>query len=61
LQQITSLLSQHRLWISSLYVPSIDNLADPPSRGLPAVNRLRASSSFTIPPYLLPFLSHVPP
>ena len=36
LQRITSLLAQHKLWISSLYVPSLDNLADPPSRGLPA-------------------------
>jgi hypothetical protein len=56
LQHITSLLSQHRLWISSLYVPSVDNLADPPSRGLPATGIPRATSSFTLPAYLLPFL-----
>jgi hypothetical protein len=58
LQRITSLLSQHNLWISSLYVPSIDNLADPPSRGLPAIDRPRAPSSFILPSSLLPFLSH---
>jgi hypothetical protein len=60
LQHITSLLSQHNLWISSLYVPSLDNLADPPSRGLPAANLPRAVSSITLPPYLLPFLSRTP-
>jgi hypothetical protein len=58
LQHITTLLSQHKLWISSLYVPSVDNLADPPSRGLPAANLPRASSSLTLPPYLHPFLLH---
>jgi hypothetical protein len=58
LQHITSLLSQHKLWISSLYVPSLDNLADPPSRGLPAVGLSRAVSSLTLPSYLLPFLSN---
>ena len=54
LQCITTLLSQHRLWISSLYVPSLDNLADPPSRGLPAIGRSKAPS-FSLPPYLLAF------
>jgi hypothetical protein len=58
LQHITSLLSRHKLWISSSYVPSLDNLADPPSRGLPAVGFSRASSSFSLPTYLRPFLSH---
>jgi hypothetical protein len=58
LQHITSLLSQHKLWISSLYVPSVDNLADPPSRGYPAVGFPRAISSPTLPSYLLPFMSN---
>jgi hypothetical protein len=60
LQNITSLLSQHRLWISSSYVSSLSNLADPPSRGLPAVGLPRTVSSFTLPTYLHPFVSHVP-
>jgi hypothetical protein len=60
LQRITYLLSHHKLWISSLYVPSVDNLADLPSRGLPALNRLRASSTISLPVVLQPFLSHVP-
>jgi hypothetical protein len=59
LQVITSLLSQHGFWISSFYVPSIDNIADLPSRGLPAVDRPRSSTSFILPTHLLPFLSHV--
>ena len=54
LQRITTLLSQHKIWISSLYVPSIDNVADPPSRGLPAVGRSRATT-LSIPPYLLSY------
>jgi hypothetical protein len=58
LQRITSMLSHHKLWISSLYVPSVDNLADLPSRGLPATNRSRSLSTFTLPLPLLPFLSH---
>ena len=60
LQRITSLLSQHKFWISSLYVHSVDNLADPPSRGLPAPNRTRAISSFALPFCLHPFLSRAP-
>ena len=36
------------------YVPSIDNVADPPSRGLPAVGRSRATT-LSIPPYLLSY------
>jgi hypothetical protein len=56
LQRITLLISQHSLWISSLYVPSVDNLADPPSRGLPARHRVRAPTTFTLPSSLHPFL-----
>ena len=56
LQRITSLLSQHSLWISSLYVPSLDNLADCPSHGLPALNRPHANSTFSLPFMLQPFL-----
>jgi hypothetical protein len=62
LQRITLLLAQHNLWFSSLYVPSADNLADPPSRGLPASNRIHACaiSTFSLPATLQPFLVHVP-
>lgn len=58
LQRITSLLSHHKLWMSSLYVPSLENVADRPSRGLPPLNRSRTSSTITLPIPLLPFLSH---
>ena len=56
LQRITLLLAQYKLWISSLYVPSLDNLADPPSRGLPALNQARASTTFNLSSNLQPFL-----
>ena len=62
LQRITLLLSQYNLWISSLYVPSADNLADPLSHGLPAPNCVHASviSTINLPTMLQPFLVHVP-
>jgi hypothetical protein len=56
LQRITLLLSHYRLWISSEYVPSLDNLADRPSRGLPVLNYTRAVSTFPMPHSLQPFL-----
>jgi hypothetical protein len=58
LQRITSesLLSQHKIWMSSLYVPSLDNLADLPSRGCPLPSHTRASSTFNLPLNLVPFL-----
>jgi hypothetical protein len=56
LQRITLLLSHYKLWISSFYVPSIDNLADLPSRGSPPPGRSRADSTFVLPPSLQPFL-----
>ena len=56
LQHITTLLTQHKMWISSLYIPSLDNLADPPSRGLPATGRSRATS-FYLPSHLLSFFN----
>ena len=60
LQRITLLLSHYKLWISSLYVPSLDNLADPPSCGLPAPGRTRTSSSLSLPHMLRPFLIRSP-
>jgi hypothetical protein len=60
LQRITLLLSHHKIWISSLYVPSLNNLADRPSRGVPAINRSRADSTFPLPTTLLPYLSLAP-
>ena len=60
LQRITLLLSQSSIWISSLYVPSLDNLADCPSRGLPVPQCSCADSSFILPSVLQPFLSRPP-
>ena len=58
LQRITSILSNYKLWISSLYVPSLENLADRPSRGLPAINYPRSTSTFVLPSVLTPYLLH---
>lgn len=60
LQCITLLLSHYKLWISSSYVPSLDNLADLPSRGLPLPNHTRAPTTFALPDSLCPFLLHSP-
>jgi hypothetical protein len=56
LQRIPSCNKLHNLWISSLYIPSIDNLADIPSRGLPAPSHIFAKTTFTLPQPLHPFL-----
>jgi hypothetical protein len=56
LQRITALLLYYKIWISSSYVPSLQNLADRPSRGLPVPTRSRATSTFTLPDSLRPFL-----
>ena len=37
LRRILHLLTTHSIWISPSYVPSSSNLADEPSRGLPAI------------------------
>jgi hypothetical protein len=58
LQQITSLFGQHSIWISSLHVAFLDNLADPLSCGLPVHSRFQTISIFTLPIALLPFLIH---
>jgi hypothetical protein len=60
LQRITLILSQRKLWISSLYVPSLENLADLPSRGLTPPNRVRIDSTFILPYSLQPFLVRAP-
>ena len=56
LQRITALLTHNKIWISSSYVPSSNNLADLPSRGLPVPNYPRTISTFSIPPRLQPFI-----
>ena len=60
LQRITLLLSQFRIWTSSLYIPSADNLADLPSRGLYPPSRSHTDSSFILPLSLQPFLIRPP-
>jgi hypothetical protein len=60
LQRITTLLLRYKIWISSSYVPSLQNLADPPSRGLPLLTHSRAVDTFDLPDTLSPFLVRPP-
>jgi hypothetical protein len=60
LQWITTLLLRYKIWISSTYVPSLQNLADPPSRGLPLPTHSRAVYTFDLPDTLSPFLVRPP-
>jgi hypothetical protein len=60
LQRITAILLHYNIWLSSSYVPSLDNLADRPSRGLFVPSHSRATSTFTLPPILTPFLIRPP-
>jgi hypothetical protein len=61
LQRITLLLSSHNIWISSLYVPSSTNLADPPSRGIPILSLPRKLFNISLPSALKPFMISSPP
>ena len=56
LQRITALMACQDFWISSRYVPSADNLADLPSRGIPPPLFSRTDTTFLLPISLLPFL-----
>ena len=60
LQRITTILLHYKIWISSSYVPSLENLADRPSRGLPVPSFSQAPSTFVLPDSLSPFLSRPP-
>ena len=55
LQRITTLMVCQKFWISSRYVPSENNLADLPSRGIPPPLFSRTPSTFSLPTNLLPF------
>ena len=62
LQRITTLMACRlgEFWISSRYVPSKDNLADLPSRGIPPPLFSRSDLTFLLPASLLPFLIRAP-
>jgi hypothetical protein len=56
LQRIMTLMRAHGIWTTSEYVPSSSNVADRPSRGLPALDRSRASRKFCLPACLQIYL-----
>lgn len=60
LQRITLLLNSHNLWISSLYVPSSANLADPPSRGFSIPLIPRKDFNISLPSALKPYIISSP-
>lgn len=49
LQRITNLFTAHDIWLSLLYIPSKENPADPPSRGIPLPFADHLPSSFILP------------
>lgn len=56
LRRIVALMRSHSIWITTLYVPSLLNLADKPSRGLPAPGVPRAATCFKTPYCLKSFI-----
>lgn len=57
LQRILHLQTTHSIWISPSYVPSSSNLADEPSRGIPALNLPRSLTPLSLPSHLSTFLT----
>lgn len=56
LQRITTLLHTHSTWVSTVYTPSALNLADLPSRGIPATGKKRTLDTFRLPDCLSPLI-----
>jgi hypothetical protein len=56
LQRIVTLMRSHEIWITSCFVPSAENVADCPSRGLPAVERPRLARRFQLPACLQTYI-----
>jgi hypothetical protein len=62
LQRIVVLLRTHNLWLSTIYVPSRENPADPPSRGLPPASGSRIPTDLSaVLPYALQSLVALAP
>jgi hypothetical protein len=59
LQRIVALMQAHSIWITSVYVPSAVNVADEPSRGIPAPGRAQATRRFTLPSCLNMYIEHI--
>jgi hypothetical protein len=52
LQRIVALMRANNIWITSQYVASAANIADAPSRGIPAAARTPLSTHIPLPPCL---------
>jgi len=60
LQRIVSTMRSQNIFLDFVYVPSKDNLADPPSRGLPSPGRKRALDILSLHSSLSRFIDNVP-
>jgi hypothetical protein len=60
LQRIVALMQAHAIWMTSIYVPSAENVAHAPSRGVPARGRARALRRVEIPSCLKLYIEHGP-
>ncbi len=56
LRRIFALMHIHSVWFTSEFVPSEDNIADMPSRGIPPPNFSKTSLDIDIHPDLTSFL-----
>lgn len=59
IRRITTLLSIHSIWITSVYVASEENIADKPSRGVEPVGYDRSPNRLKLPVDLVPFLCQI--
>jgi hypothetical protein len=60
LQRIVALMRAHGMWITSKYVASADNIADNPSRGVPAAGFHRARTAVALPACISHYLELAP-
>jgi hypothetical protein len=56
LQRIVILMRAHGIWITSCYVASAFNIADRPSRGLPAIHRSCSTTIVPLPPCIADYI-----
>jgi hypothetical protein len=49
LQRIVALMRANNIYIKSVYVPTAENIADNPSRGLPVPDMPRSQELFSLP------------
>ncbi|KAJ7764312.1 hypothetical protein B0H16DRAFT_1413939 [Mycena metata] len=56
LQHILQLFDDHSIWLTIVYVPTADNIADGPSRGVLPTQELQFEAPPRVPPHLVDFI-----